>query len=143
MIGLLNECLEKELLLLQTIIDLSEEQQQILVKFDLKAIETITVRIENAMLKLNEWSQKRIEIVANKLQIEQYEAKKLSFSDYQTYFGLEDKDDLIKKSYAEKTKKMYSINSVNRMLANRASHSIKDMVSIMMSGNNNACNVKI
>jgi hypothetical protein len=139
----LLELLKKEALLLDEVLKLSEKQQKALVDFDIKKVERITYLIEQASKELNHATRQRVNFVADALHLDPYDTKSLKLSEYEEIFELNGKAEEIKKLFREKTKAMYSMNAVNRMLANRASHSIKDMLAIMMNGNRKVCNVRI
>ncbi len=139
----LLELLKKEALLLEEVLKLSEKQQKALVDFDIKKVERITYLLEQASNELNYATKQRVSFVADALHLDPYETKSLKLSEYEDIFELDGKAEEIKSLFREKTKAMYSINAVNRMLANRASHSIRDMLAIMMNGNRKVCNVRI
>lgn len=139
----LLEYLKDEAVLLDEVIELSEKQQTALVAFELKGLSKHTDLLEKTVNKLNDATLNRVEFVAEALHIEIHEAKRLKLSEYEDFFELGEKGESIRNHFKEKTDKMYSINAINRMLANRASHSVKDMIGIMMSGQRKVCNVRV
>lgn len=139
----LLEYLKDEAVLLDEVIELSTKQQKALVAFELKNLSKHTALLEKAVKKLNDATLNRIEFVAESLNIEIHEARRLKLSEYENFFELGEKGKSIRAHFKEKTDLMSSINAVNRMLANRASHSVQDLIGIMMNGERKVCNVRV
>ena len=99
--------------------------------------------LEKALVELNQATANRVEFIAEVLHLDINEAKKIKLSEYEDYFELGEKGISIREHFKEKTEIMYSINAVNRMLANRASHSVQDMIDIMINGKRKVCNVRV
>lgn len=137
------ESLKTEELLLDEVIAISEKQQRVLVEWNLNELQGITAKLEDAARELNYATAERVALVAEMLHIDEDEARKLKLSDYEDILELGKNSGAMREMFKGKTRKLYSINAVNRMLANRASHSVKDMMSIMSNGRRKVCNVKV
>jgi flagellar biosynthesis/type III secretory pathway chaperone len=128
--------------LLSGMLELAERQQSALIRIDTKELEQIT-NYQNALAKnLRETEQQRIKYIMSSFNISLKEASVLPLS----FIERKTKSKVIadfRKKLAILTTSLYNLNITNRVLANRAKNSVKEIFSVFSNGSNHVCNVKI
>jgi len=135
--------LKTEARLLDELIALAEKQQRMLVTFKLDELNDLTIIQENTTNELQKASNSRIMFIAKTLNIDEDEAQKLKLSDIELLFNLNSNFENIKSFFKEKTEKLRSLNLMNRLLTNRAKHSVEDMISIFGAEERKMCNARV
>lgn len=139
----LMKYLKTEARLLDELIDLAEKQQRMLVAFKLDELNDLTIIQENTTNELQKASNSRIMFTAKTLDIDEKDAQKLKLSDIELLFNLNSNADNIKSFFKEKTEKLRSLNLMNRLLTNRAKHSVEGMISIFGTEERKMCNARV
>jgi hypothetical protein len=131
--------------ILQDVVDLAKEQQRALVTMNLSQLEDISQRQEELLSNLKRAEDARINFMVEWLKITRTSASKMTmtqimnFSDKQNYSVLS----LMQESMNTLTNQLVSLNLTNRILSNRAKHSVGELIGILTNGTNNVCNVRV
>jgi hypothetical protein len=136
--------LEYEKQILLELIDLAKRQQKALVNFDINSLEEITSKQDKSQSILRKAEDARIRYVCEWFGIERTKA---------SYMRLSELAELVDKTFSilinnykdelyDISSELYSLNTTNRILANRAKHSVNEMMNIFTK-DNAVCNVKI
>ena len=137
--------LKYEQQLLEELVRLSVQQQKALIKFDATLLEEIAAYQDEVAKSLKQAEEQRINMLMSWLSLNRRQASSLTLSALSKNFKgteLEDIKDL-RKQMKILVDKLHSTNSLNRVLANRASNNIKEMIVHFTNGTNQLCNVKI
>ena len=136
--------LKYEQQLMKELVELAEKHRQALIKFDVADIEKYSVYQEETAKSLNEVEQQRLTYFMSWLGISRPEAMNLHLSQVEPFFKEEEAAEIriIRKTMNELVAKLNSYNSVNRVLANRARNSVRDIMAAF-SGGASVCNVKV
>jgi hypothetical protein len=138
--------LEREQDVLEEILALADEQMTALIKYDAGELMKITSTQEKASAKLKEIETKRIDLISQEFNISRMEAHSMKLSEIDEKYtdgeyGLT--IHTLRENIIEIFNKLYQVNSMNRLLANRARHTVHEILSVISGGNNHVCNVKI
>ncbi|MBX3045303.1 MAG: flagellar protein FlgN [Candidatus Kapabacteria bacterium] len=131
--------------LLQELVDIAKEQQRALVTLNLGDLDDISQRQEELLSNLKRAEDARIKFMMEWLNITRTSAAKmtmtqiLNFSDSENYSVLA----LMQDSMNSLTNQLFNLNLSNRILSNRAKHSVTELISVLTNGTNNVCNVKV
>jgi hypothetical protein len=129
---------------LEDLISLAKQQQNALVHFDMNALEEITVKQDANQQNLRKAEELRISFIIEWLGIARTKATSLKLSELKGFASLKNQNQIEK--FRKETAKLISelnvLNTTNRILANRAKHSVGTMLSIFTEGNK-VCNVKV
>jgi hypothetical protein len=137
--------LKHEQQLLIELVALAEKQQKALIKYDTSMLDEIA-SYQNVVVKsLRQAEEHRINLLMSWLGITRIEASSLKLSALDKYFKNEELKEL--KSIRTELKKLMtqlqSLNSLNRVLTNRAKNSVREMLSNFTNNNNFVCNVRV
>ena len=137
--------LKHEEQLLGQLIELAERHQQALVKLDTAEIEHIASQQEQISKNLREIEQQRLKYFMNSFRVTHKEALAMSLTELEKYVQPEIVSELRK--WKDRLngllKKLLYINGLNRILANRARNSVRELISLFTNGSVHVCNVKI
>lgn len=131
--------------MLQDLVDLAKEQQRCLVTLNLQNLDDISQKQEELILNLKRAEEARINFLSDWLKITKTSASKmtmnqiLNFSDQNNYSVLL----LMQESMKTLTNQLVNLNLSNRVLSNRAKHSVSELISVLTNGTNNVCNVRV
>ncbi len=142
MSNLLLNIFKKQNEIVNELFDLSEKLREALIKYDHNKINQISKLQELKQAELEKLENKRIEFIANWLNLKITEARKITYSKIKELIK-EPELDTILKNLTEQINKLNSINSLNRVLANRARFTINEILSFFSDGKNYVCNVRI
>ncbi len=137
--------LKHEQQLLMELVALAEKQQKALIKFDASMLEEIASYQAVVAKSLRQAEDHRITLLMSWLSLTRPEASSLKLSVIEKYFKDEELKEM-KKLRLELKKllnQLQSLNTINRVLANRASHSVREMISHFTNGKNYVCNVRV
>jgi hypothetical protein len=136
--------LKYEQQLMIELVSLAEKHREALIKFDVADIEKYSVYQEETAKSLNEVEQQRLAYFMSWLNISRSEAMNLHLSQVEQLFQEDEAVELrkIRKSMNVLVAKLNTFNSVNRVLANRARNSVREILSAF-SSSSSVCNVKI
>lgn len=126
------------------LIELAKLQQTALVHFDMNSLEEITAKQDANQNNLRKAEELRINFIIEWLGVARTKASNLKLSDLKSFASMQNhnKIDTYKDDTAKLINELNALNTTNRILANRAKHSVSTMLSIFTDGNK-VCNVKI
>lgn len=131
--------------LLQELVDLAKIQQACLINLHLNKLDDISSELEELLNRLRNAEDARINYIADWLNIAKKEASSMTmtqiiaFSDNNNYSVLS----LMQESMNTLTNQLVTLNLTNRVLTNRAKHSVSELINILTNGTNNVCNVRV
>lgn len=131
--------------LLQELVDLAKIQQACLINLHLNKLDDISSELEELLNRLRNAEDARINYIADWLNIAKKEASSMTmtqiiaFSDNNNYSVLS----LMQESMNALTNQLVTLNLTNRVLTNRAKHSVSELINILTNGTNNVCNVRV
>lgn len=137
--------LKHEQQLLKELVSLAEKQQKALIKYDTSLLDEIASYQTVVVKSLRQAEDHRINLLMSWLGISRIEASSLKLSALEKYFKNEELKEL--KAFRSDLKKLMtqlqSLNSLNRVLTNRARNSVKDILTHFTNSNNFVCNVRV
>lgn len=141
----LIEILEYEKSLLENMLIVCQEQKEALIKYNVDNLELTNKKQEELSNKVFVTEKKRIDFIQKWLQISKSEASKIKLSTIGQKIDIKEKSEYLKlKEYLNALiNKINDANSMNRVLANRAGRTIREILSVISGDNNHVCNVKI
>jgi hypothetical protein len=131
--------------LLQDLVSIAKEQQRALVTMNFGDLDDISQRQEDMLSNVKRAEEARIKFMMEWLNITKTSASKitmtqiLNFSDSNNFSVLQ----LMQESMNSLTNQLVNLNLANRVLSNRAKHSVTELISILTNGTNNVCNVRV
>ncbi len=131
--------------LLQDLVSIAREQQRALITMNLGDLDDISQRQDEMLSNLKRAEEARIKFMMEWLNITKTSATKMTmtqiinFSDENSFSVLQ----LMQDSMNTLTNQLVNLNLSNRVLSNRAKHSITELISILTNGTNNVCNVRV
>jgi len=145
MLGSLYRILNNELSYLNEMIRMAEKQQEALVKFKLIDLFDIAKAQELLTKKMRDSEEDRIRFLMKWLNLSRKGATELKLSALERKVPENELQEFITLRTKLKVamKKLGSINTMNRILANRARFSVEQMISLFTNGNKHVCNVKV
>lgn len=139
----LPEIIEREYQLLREMLEIAEEQKNALVKYDIKLVEKTSSKLLEISKELNTLENERINFLVNEIKLSRKQAYSIKLSEIIEIVEFP-KITLQKKDEMRQTiEKLASINSMNRLLSNRALSSLNEILSSLSNSNNSVCNVRI
>ena len=131
--------------LLSELVRLAERQQKALIAFDATELDEIASYQEELAKSLRNAEEQRINFIMAWLQISRTEAANLRLSSLEKKFNQEEMVEIkkLRASLRAMISKLQNFNTANRVLANRAKNSIKDMMTAFTRGNKHVCNVRV
>jgi flagellar biosynthesis/type III secretory pathway chaperone len=137
--------LKYEKQLLKELVTLAEKQQGALIKFNTNELDRITNYQFEVSKSLKQAEEKRIKMLMAMFGVTRMEATNLSLS---AVIEKLERDDVTEFEKMKKEMKMLvgnlqHFNTINRVLANRARNSVREILSILTNGVNHVCNVKV
>lgn len=137
--------LKHEQLLLRELVSLAEKQQKALVKFDIRELEDITLYQAEVSKNLRQAEEQRISMLTAALKISRKDAANIALSSLEKYYQAEDLTEIrkLRLELRALTQRLQTLNTMNRVLANRARNSVGEILSLFMRGTNHLCNVKV
>ena len=141
----LLKILEYEKALLENMLEVIEEQKEALVKYDVDYLEITNKKQNNLSQKIFSAEKERIDFIQNWLKISKSNASKIKLSEIEEQLPDDNRSEYLKLRKYLKTliNKINEANSMNRVLANRAGRTIREILSVISGENNHVCNVKI
>ncbi len=137
--------LKHEQQLLSELVSLAEKQQKALVKYDTTMLDEIA-SYQNVVVKtLRQAEDHRINMLMSWLNLSRVEASSLKLSALEKYFKNEELKELktIRTELKKLMTQLQSLNTLNRVLANRAKNSVREMLNNFTNNNNFVCNVRV
>lgn len=137
--------LEYEEFLLKKLYNLSQKQQDILVKYEIDKLDVITKMQEETSDKLRTAEDMRLELVMDEFGLDEETAKAISVSSLFKYYGADEsiKMDKIRKRLSLLMEKLNDININNRVLTNRAMNTTQKILEVLNAPENQVISVKV
>lgn len=137
--------LKYEQQLLEELVRLSEQQQKALIKYDTTMLSEITAYQDEVAKSLRSAEEQRIKMLMAWLSVSRKQATDMTLSSLSELYKGDEYSEIseIKENLQQLVAKLTTNNSLNRVLANRAARSVRDMIIYFTNGTNQLCNVKI
>ncbi|TAL69243.1 MAG: hypothetical protein EPN82_08055 [Bacteroidetes bacterium] len=137
--------LKYEKQLLKEMVILAQKQQSALIKFNTNELDRITSYQFEVSKSLKLAEEKRIKMLMSMFGISRAEATNLKLS---TIIEKMNKNDVLelesmKGEMNSLIGNLQHFNTLNRVLANRARNSVREILTILTNGTNNVCNVTV
>ena len=145
MIEKLFTLLEHELQLINELIALANRQQKALTSYKLVELEQLAPYQEEVLKNLRDAEEFRIKLLTSWLGITRKDVFNLRLSSLEKKFQSEEITEIrkLRTEMKKKLTELININTTNRVLTNKATGSINQIISILTSGTNHVCNVRI
>jgi hypothetical protein len=145
MLSTLLTFLKYEEQLMGEMLNLASKQQDALIKFNTSQLEQVTQYQIEIAKNLRNAEEKRINLLMNNFGLSRKEAVNLKLSAIAEKFDTDEAAELIRmrNSLREQIDNLQSINLVNRVLANRAKNSVREILGFFTNGSNRVCNVRV
>lgn len=142
---LLISTLKFELQLLKEMLSLSESQKLALIKFNTVELDRITFYQNEIAVNLRLAEEKRIKFLMSTFKISRTDAINMTMTEITKNFSMEENKEFIqiRKELKKLINQIHNNNIVNRVLANRARASVREMLGFFTNGTNQVCNVRI
>jgi galactokinase len=142
----LTNILKHQSQLVAKMVELAKRQQQALVDFDVELLYDISKFQNDIAVSFKRVENKRLEILMDWFGISRNQAMKLRVSQLQnafTDFDFSEMKDL-RKSMSRMLLDLNNLNNTNRVLSNRAKHSVNEMMqTLTKKGDVQVCNVRV
>jgi hypothetical protein len=137
--------LKYEKQLLKEMVILAQKQQSALIKFNANELDKITSYQFEVSKSLKNAEEKRIKMLMSMFGITRVEATNLKLSNVIERMNKDDMIELetMKNDMNKLISNLQQFNTLNRVLANRARNSVREILTILTNGTNSVCNVKI
>ncbi|OGU16965.1 MAG: hypothetical protein A2X61_10625 [Ignavibacteria bacterium GWB2_35_12] len=137
--------LKYEKQLLKEMIVLAQKQQSALIKFNTNELDRITSYQSEVSKSLKQAEEKRIKMLMSMFGVSRVEATNMRLSAIIEKMNKEDVLELetMKGELNSLIGNLQHFNTLNRVLANRARNSVREILTILTNGTNNVCNVKV
>jgi hypothetical protein len=137
--------LKYEKQLLKEMVVLAQKQQSALIKFNTNELDKITSYQSEVSKSLKLAEEKRIKLLITMFGISRSEATNLKLSNIIEKMNKEDvlEFESMKGEMNNLITNLQHFNTLNRVLANRAKNSVREILGILTNGTNNVCNVKV
>lgn len=131
--------------LVSELVRLSERQQKALVNNNIKELEEITSYQVELQKNLRKAEDQRMTILATWLNINRSMAASLKLSDLAKYLKKNEMKELIivQNNFENLIARLMNLNTINRVLLNRARNGIREMLDFLTNGTQNVCNIRI
>ncbi len=139
----LEEIIDQEFELLGKMLKTLEEQKDALVRYDLVLVEKTSLVLNDISKQLKILENERINIIMNELKFSRKQAYTAKLSELVQIKPLPETIIEKKDKMREMIEKISSLNSLNRLLTNRALSNLNEIFSALSNGLNNVCNVKV
>ncbi len=139
----LPEIIEREYQLLREMLEIAEEQKNALVKYDVKLVEKTSSKLLEISKELNTLENERINFLVNEIKLSRKQAYSIKLSEIIEIVNFPEITLQKKDEMRQIIEELASINSMNRLLSNRALSSLNEILSSLSNSNNSVCNVRI
>ena len=137
--------LKYEKQLLKELLTLAQKQQGALIKFNSNELDRVTNYQLEVSKSLKQAEEKRIKMLMSMFGMSRVEATNLSLTSIIERLGKEDMSEFEKMKGDMKVlvNNLQHFNTINRVLANRARNSVREILAVLTNGVNHVCNVKV
>ena len=137
--------LKYEKQLLKEMVILAQKQQSALIKFNTNELDRITSYQFEVSKNLKQAEEKRIKMLMTMFGISRAEASKMKLSNIIEKMNKQEvlEFETMKGEMSTLIGSLQQFNTLNRVLANRARNSVREILTILTNGTNNVCNVTV
>lgn len=139
----LEEIINKEYEILKEMLKLSEEQKNSLVKFDVNLAERTTSSLLELSKELKNYENERINYLVNEVKLSRKQAYTVKLTELADIVPISDDIMNKKEEMRQMIEKLAGLNSLNKLLANRALSSINEILSSLSNSSSSVCNVRV
>lgn len=139
----LEEIIYKEYEILKEMLKLAEEQKDSLVKFDVNSVERVASSLIELSKVLKNYENERINYLVNEVKLSRKQAYTVKLSELADIIPISDEILSKREEMRQTIEKLASLNSLNKLLTNRALSSISEILSSLSNSSNSVCNVRI
>ncbi len=140
----LFDLLSREEEALKKMVEIAEEQKLALVRYDVLAVERYTQKLNELTREMKNYEEERMNLLMKELKLSKKEAFGLKLSDLNNFATELPADWETKRSrLRDLIETLASVNSLNKLLANRAFNGIHEILSTLSNVDNSVCDVKI
>jgi len=139
----LFEIIEKEYVLLKNMLKVAEEQKNALVKYEINAVERATTKLNEIAKELKNYENERINLLVGELKLSRKQAYTMNLTELSKIIDIPESTIKKKEEMRQMIEMFASVNSLNKLLANRALSSIGEILSTLSNQNNSVFNVRI
>lgn len=131
--------------LLNELVLLAEEQQKALIKYNILELESIANKQAQISKSLREAEDERMKILMLKFRLTKKQAAEITLTEIMRMIDEGDNNAFfeLKKQMKDSSERLNLLNTINRVLSNKALSNIQQMLSLFTNGTNHVCNVKI
>jgi outer membrane PBP1 activator LpoA protein len=139
----LFEIIEREYELLKNMLKVAEEQKNALVKYEINAVERATTKLNEIAKELKNYENERINLLVGELKLSRKQAYTMNLTELSKIIDIPETTIKKKEEMRQMIEMFASVNSLNKLLANRALSSIGEILSTLSNPNNSVFNVRI
>lgn len=142
----LTKYLKHEAQLVNKLLELAQKQQKALVNFDIDSLYDLSRFQNDISVSFKRVENQRIEMLMEWFGISRNQAMNLRISQLESAFNKHDLRELkeLRKNLRTMLIDLNNINNTNRVLSNRAKHSIGEMMhALSKKGETQVCNVRV
>lgn len=139
----LEEIINKEYEILKEMLKFSEEQKNSLVKFDVNLAERTTSSLLELSKELKNYENERINYLVNEVKLSRKQAYTVKLTELADIVPISDDIMNKKEEMRQMIEKLAGLNSLNKLLANRALSSINEILSSLSNSSSSVCNVRV
>ncbi len=140
--ALLN-LLEKEKNKLAELLKTAQDQNEALITYNIPAIEKTTQMLSKLGREMKQLEEERIKLITNEIKCSKREAMFAKLSEILKEEDYGDEAKRIKNELKELIEKFTSLNSLNKLLANKAYGALSEILNSLSNGEQSMCNVKV
>ncbi|QLH53617.1 MAG: hypothetical protein CH6_1771 [Candidatus Kapaibacterium sp.] len=137
------DIIEKEYQLLKDLVQLAEEQKSALIRYDVPNVERIATKLNEVARTLKDYENERINFLVNDLKLSRRQAITAKLTELKDILNIPENILQKRVEMRQMIEKLAGLNSLNKLLANRALSSIGEILSTLSNPNNSVCNVRI
>ncbi len=139
------EILSDQTRILNSLVTLASVLHKSLLNYDTPMVEKVTSKQEDAMARLSELEEERLELIMKWLKLSRMEADSLRLSTIEHNLNGRAKEIIseLKQKISSLNTELNKLNRENRILANKARYSVSNILHMLGSDQNAMCNVKV
>lgn len=139
----LVEIIEKEYQLLKELVRLAEEQKNALVRYDIQSVERITAKLSEVAKEFKNYENERINTLVSEVKLNRRQALTVKLTELAELMNIPETTIEKREEMRQMIEKLASLNSMNKLLTNRALSTIGEILSALSNTQNSVCNVRI
>ncbi|MCX7908867.1 MAG: flagellar protein FlgN [Ignavibacteria bacterium] len=139
----LSEIINKEYEILKDMLKVAEEQKVALIRYDINTVERTAIKLSEMSRDLKNFETERLNFLVNNLKLTRKQAYTIKLSELANIIEIPNETLEKKEEMREIIERLASINSLNKLLSNRALSCINDILSSLSNSSSSVCNVRI